>query len=75
MFRAEWFAEFDRACVARIAAGEALSDGEAYAFHCLVEARERAGHRLLGSMAGVDEPFDTVSGRCGHRPPFSELRP
>ena len=74
MFRAEWFTEFDRACVARIAAGESLSDDEAYAFGALIEARERAGHRLLGAMAGPDAPFDTVSGRCGYRPPFTELR-
>jgi len=74
MFPTQWFAEFDRTCVARIAAGEVLSNGDAYAFHCLLEARERAGHRLLGAMAGPDASFDTVSGRCGHRPPFTELR-
>jgi len=74
MFPTQWFAEFDRHCVARIAVGEALSDGEAYAFRCLLEARERSGHHLLGSMAGPDASFDTVSGRCGHRPPFTELR-
>jgi hypothetical protein len=65
---------FGRDCVRRIAAGEYLSDAEARAFAALLEARERSGHRLLGAMAGPDESSDTVSGRCGLRPRFDDLR-
>jgi hypothetical protein len=55
-------------CVRRIHEGSCLNDAEARAFHILLEARELAGHRLLGPYAGPDPSFDTVTGRCGHAP-------
>ncbi len=70
--RTERVEEFIRICVALIAAGESLSDAEADGFCAILEANERSGHRLLGAMAGPDEPFDTVTGRCGHRPTFRD---
>ena len=63
---------FARDCVQRIARGEYLSDADARSFSTLLEARELSGHRLLGPLAGPDASFDTVSGRCGHRPPFRD---
>ena len=72
MHRSERVEAFIRVCVARIAAGEPLSDAEADGFCAILEANERSGHRLLGAMAGPDEAFDTVTGRCGHRPTFRD---
>ena len=63
---------FARDCVQRIARGEYLSDADACAFRTVLEARELSGHRLLGPLAGPDASFDTVSGRCGHRPVFRD---
>ena len=60
-------------CVRRISAGEPLTDDEARAFSDYLDARERTGQRLLGSLAGEDPSIDTVSGRCGLRPPFRDL--
>jgi hypothetical protein len=65
-------AEFSRQCCARIVAGEKLSDGEFAAFRTLLEARERSERRLLGALAGPDPAFDTVTGRCGLRPGFTD---
>ncbi|MEX0781175.1 MAG: hypothetical protein WD557_00885 [Dehalococcoidia bacterium] len=65
-------AEFSRQCVARIAAGEQLSDQEFAAFRTLLQARENSDRRLLGAMAGPDASFDTVTGRCGLRPGFTD---
>ena len=65
-------AEFSRQCCARIAAGEKLSDQEFATFRALLEARENSDRRLLGAMAGTDSSFDTVTGRCGLRPGFTE---
>lgn len=70
---ATFYAEFSRRWCARIAAGEPLSDAEAAAFRALLDARERDGRRLLGDLAGPDASFDTVSGRCGVRPPLLDL--
>ena len=67
MFR-DAFEAFAADCARRIYAGRALTPLEAAAFSRYLEARERAGHRLLGAMAGPDEPTDTVTGRCGHAP-------
>ena len=72
MVRTERVEEFVRTCVARIAAGEPLSDAEADGFCAILEANERSGHRLLGATAGPDESLDTVTGRCGHRPTFRD---
>jgi len=36
----------------------------------LLEAREASGRRLLGRFASDEPSFDTISGRCGHRPLF-----
>ena len=65
-------AEFSRQCCARIAAGEKLTDEEFAAFRTLLQARENSDRRLLGAMAGPDPSFDTVSGRCGLRPGFTD---
>lgn len=72
MFR-EPFEAFAACCARRIYAGEALTPLEAAAFSRYLEACERAGHRLLGAMAGPDEPTDTVTGRCGHAPAPSSI--
>lgn len=63
---------FARECVARVAAGEYLDDASAAAFASYLDARERAGRPVLGRFAGPDGSFDTVTGRCGHRPRFCE---
>jgi hypothetical protein len=67
------FEDFAAECVRRIGAGEPLSEVEACAFGLYLEARERSGRRLLGRFAGADPSIDTASGRCGVRPPFSDL--
>ena len=61
---------FVRECVARVAAGEQLGDAEAAAFRRYLDLREQCGPPLLGRFAGDDGSFDTVTGRCGHRPLF-----
>lgn len=58
----------------RISSGETLSDDDAAAFCALLEAREKSGRLLLGRYAGDDDDIDTVSGRCGLRPRFRDLR-
>ena len=67
MFR-DLFDQFGRDCAQKIAIGHSLSEADAMAFSTLLAARERSGHRLLGSMAGPDPDTDTVTGRCGHYP-------
>jgi hypothetical protein len=64
------FESFAAGCVSRIWAGEALADQEFLAFRAYLDAREASGRRLLGRYAGPDECVDTVTGRCGIRPPF-----
>ena len=64
---------FERDCVERITAGDALSDAERRRFAALLEERERSGLPLLGRFAGTDGSLDTVSGRCGVRPPFADI--
>ncbi len=66
----ELFEAFGAACVRKIWHGEELSDEELAAFRLLLDAREAAGRRLLGKYAGPDPCFDTVTGRCGVRPPL-----
>ena len=61
----ELLAKFSADCCAKLWRGEELSNDEFDAFAALLEAREINGHRWLGEMAGEDESFDTVSGRCG----------
>jgi hypothetical protein len=65
-------AEFSRQCCARIAAGQPLTDEEFAAFRALLQARENSDRRLLGAMAGPDPSFDTVTGRCGLGPGFTD---
>jgi hypothetical protein len=65
-------AEFSRQCCARIAGGEKLSDREFAAFRTLLAARELGDRRLLGPLAGPDASFDTVTGRCGLGPGFTD---
>ena len=67
MFR-DLFDQFGRDCAQKIAIGHSLSEADAMAFSTLLAARERSGHRLLGTMAGLDPDTDTVTGRCGHYP-------
>ena len=69
MYRA-LFESFGAECVGKIWRGEELGDSEFFAFRALLDAREASGLRLLGKYAGPDECIDTVSGRCGVRPPF-----
>lgn len=69
MFR-EMIEEFVRDCVARVAAGDQLDDDAAAAFRRYLDFRERCGPPLLGRFASGDGSFDTVTGRCGHRPLF-----
>lgn len=57
-----------RECVARIARGEGLAEDDARAFGAFLAAKEAAGHRFLGALAGDDAPLDTVTGRCGLPP-------
>jgi hypothetical protein len=63
---------FSQDCVRRIAAGEALSDEDARAWSAILAAREASGQLLLGRYAGNDPAFDTVTGRCGHKPTFRD---
>ena len=60
---------FGRECTRKIAAGQPLTATEAAAYRNLLDAYEIAGRPLLGRYAGPDECIDTVTGRCGHRPP------
>lgn len=66
----ELFEAFGAACVQKIWRGEELSDDELVAFRLLLDAREASGRRLLGKYAGPDPCLDTVTGRCGVRPPL-----
>lgn len=64
---------FARECTRKLATGEPFSDGEFAAYRDLLQAYEHVG-RLLGAYAGPDPCIDTVSGRCGHRPPGFDLQ-
>jgi len=72
MYRA-LFEGFSSECVQKIWRGEALGEPERIAFAAYLDAREASGRRLLGHYAGPDECVDTVTGRCGVRPPFNDL--
>ncbi|MDZ7728964.1 MAG: hypothetical protein U5Q44_12625 [Dehalococcoidia bacterium] len=63
---------FARECTRKLAAGESFSGIEFAAYRDLLHAYEQVG-RLLGGYAGPDPCVDTVSGRCGHRPPGFDL--
>lgn len=68
------FEAFAHECSQKVWRGDLLSAAEYSAFATFLAARELGGRRLLGAMAGPDRCFDTVSGRCGHRPRFLEER-
>ena len=60
---------FARECNRKLAAGQPLTPAGSAAYRNLLDAYEIAGRSLLGPYAGPDRPVDTVTGRCGHRPP------
>ena len=69
---AEMLQRFGRKCTRKIADGQPLTEMEAAAFRNLLDAYDIAGRPLLGRYAGSDGCIDTVTGRCGHRPPEFE---